>query len=151
MLLGKHKVAPEKQVFTRKLIVGILFCAIFNTVLFVASPHFINREIVHKRVTYITYSEHSILLCRFLELNRTTVNTNKTITPIQQTVDKKIKNPFLNDNAIRNEMWQLTKVSQKEKVVPALESQTYVELLTTRQQTGRDKFSDTVPKAFAPP
>jgi hypothetical protein len=52
---------------------------------------------------------------------------------------------------IRDETWQLTYNCQREKKVPALESRTNIEPLTTGQQAGRDKFSDTAPKTFAPP
>jgi hypothetical protein len=72
----------------------------------------------------------------------------------QQILDKKVKNPSPTTvhQANRNEMWQLIENSQTEKVVPAPESRTSVETKTTGQQTtGRDKFSETVPRTFAPP
>jgi hypothetical protein len=47
-------------------------------------------------------------------------------------------------------MRQLIENSQTEKIVPATESRTSFETKTTKT-TGRDKFSDAIPKTFAPP
>ncbi|MDR1583278.1 MAG: hypothetical protein LBS55_08490 [Prevotellaceae bacterium] len=70
----------------------------------------------------------------------------------QQILDKKVKNPSSTVNAIKNEMRQLIENSQTEKVVPATENRTSFETPTTGQKTtGRDKFSEIVPKTFAPP
>ncbi|MDR1582971.1 MAG: hypothetical protein LBS55_06895 [Prevotellaceae bacterium] len=71
----------------------------------------------------------------------------------QQILDKKVKilSPAIL-HAIKNETRQKIENRQAEKVVPAPESRTSVEPKTTGQQTtGRDKFSETVPRTFAPP
>jgi hypothetical protein len=71
----------------------------------------------------------------------------------QQILDKvvKILSPATLQ-AVKNEIRQLIENRQAEKVVPAPEYRTSFETLKPRQQTTwRDKFSETVPKAFAPP
>jgi hypothetical protein len=80
-------------------------------------------------------------------------NRNKeALKSAQQILDKVVKNLFpATLQAVKNEIRQLKENNQTEKVVPAPECRTSVKPLTTRQKTGRDKFSETIPKAFAPP
>ncbi|MDR1583621.1 MAG: hypothetical protein LBS55_10275 [Prevotellaceae bacterium] len=55
-------------------------------------------------------------------------------------------------NAVKNDTRQMIENRQAEKVVPAPESRTSSKTPKTRQQkTGRDKFSEIIPKTFAPP
>jgi hypothetical protein len=76
---------------------------------------------------------------------------NEALKSAQQILEKivKILSSFV--NAIRNKMRQPTENGQTKKVVPAPECRTSFETLKTRQKTRCDKFSETVPKAFAPP
>jgi hypothetical protein len=80
-------------------------------------------------------------------ISKDTNRNEKAIESTQQTVDLKIKTLSSTVNAIRYEMWQPIGNGHTEIVVP---SRTNVEPLITKQQTWRDKFSDTVPKTFAP-
>jgi hypothetical protein len=77
-------------------------------------------------------------------------NCNEEALKLAQILDKKVKKSS-SVNAVRNEMRQSIENSQTKKTVPAPESRTSINPLTTGQQTGRDKFSETLPKAFAPP
>jgi hypothetical protein len=83
-------------------------------------------------------------------LSKETNRNDEALVLAQQIFDREIKISS-SLQAIRNETWQLIENSQTEKVVPAPESRMNVKPLTTTQQTWRDKFSETVPKAFAPP
>jgi hypothetical protein len=76
----------------------------------------------------------------------------KALKSAQQILDKvvKILSPATLQ-AVKNEIQQLRENSQTKKVVPAPECRTSFETLKIRQKTRRDKFSETVPKAFAPP
>ncbi|MDR0726023.1 MAG: hypothetical protein LBF59_08475 [Prevotellaceae bacterium] len=71
----------------------------------------------------------------------------------RQILDKEIKifSPATLQ-AIKNDTRQVIENRQSEKNVPAPESRTNLKTPTTGQQIPwRDKFSDTVPKTFAPP
>ncbi|MDR0681672.1 MAG: hypothetical protein LBG15_07495 [Dysgonamonadaceae bacterium] len=71
----------------------------------------------------------------------------------QQILDKEVKilSPAILQ-AIKNDTRQMIENRKAEKNVPAPESRTSFETPTTRRQkTWRDKFSETVPKTFAPP
>jgi hypothetical protein len=103
--------------------------------LFLSSRQFVNREVTPKWFGMIAGNRNEDAL-----------------KAAQQILDKKVKIPSPTvHQANRNEMWQLIENNQTEKVVPAPESRTSVEPLKTRQKTRRDKFSETVPKTFAPP
>jgi hypothetical protein len=97
----------------------------------------------HFLFTFSMYSKRFMPLYRLVFVPNETNCNEKALNLAQQ-----IPSPV---NAIRNEMRQPTENSQTESSVPATESRTSINPLTIRQQTGRDKFSEIVPKAFAPP
>jgi hypothetical protein len=70
----------------------------------------------------------------------------------QHILDKEVKilSPATTLQAIKNEIRQLIENSQTEKVVPH-ESRTSFETNNKTKTPGRDKFSETTPKIFAPP
>jgi Zn-dependent oligopeptidase len=79
------------------------------------------------------------------------MHQNENPIPEQQISNTKIK-VLSQARAIKNKMKQLANEIEKITAVPAHSNGTeYVQPLTTRQQTWRDKFSDTVPDTFAPP
>jgi hypothetical protein len=142
------EVTRVKNTGINDLIVCIMFCVLVMSPAYCRFPVSRTEEAEkHFRLA----SSICMLLDRLAPSFKETNRKKDALKPAQQILNKEIKNPSSPVNAIRNEMRQLTEISQTKKVVPALESRTNIEPLTTEQQTGREKFSDTAPKAFAPP
>ncbi|MDR1583624.1 MAG: hypothetical protein LBS55_10290 [Prevotellaceae bacterium] len=109
---------------------------LYSIALFLSSRQFVNHEITPKRFGMIAGNRNEDAL-----------------KVAQQILDKKVKIPspaIL--HAVKKDTRQLIENRQAEKVVPAPESRTSFETPTTGQKTtGRDKFSEIIPKTFAPP
>ncbi|MDR1584497.1 MAG: hypothetical protein LBS55_14800 [Prevotellaceae bacterium] len=103
--------------------------------LFLSSRQFVNHEITPKWFEMITGNRNEDAL-----------------KVAQQILDKKVKilSPAIL-HAIKNETRQMIENRQAERSVPAPECRTSETPKTRQQKTGRDKFSDAVPKTFAPP
>jgi hypothetical protein len=143
----KIEVTIEKKTSINGLSVGASFYGLRNVVLSLASRRFVfNRTEEaekHFLLTFSMYPTRLMSLYRLVLVPKETNCNEKALKLAQQ-----IPSPV---NAIKNEMRQPTENSQMERSVPATESRTSFETLTTKLQTWRDKFSEIVPKAFAPP
>jgi hypothetical protein len=147
-MIEKIEATRVRKTGISDLIVCILFCVLVMSPAFCCFP--VNRT--QEAEKHFQPVSSICIPLDYLVSSYKGINCNKkTLKSAQQILNKETKNPFSPVNAIRNEMRQLTEISQTKKVVPALESRTNIEPLTTEQQTGREKFSDTAPKAFAPP
>jgi hypothetical protein len=134
-----HKLMFERQTVINGLrVVGTLFCMLCNIVLLlIASSHFVNnKEITYKR------NANTIVA----ESNKTTTYADKDAVVI----NKEFKVPSQTVKAINNKTGRLIK---EEEIIYDSDNDngTDVKLLTTKQQTGRDKLLDIHPKASAPP
>ncbi|MDR1341611.1 MAG: hypothetical protein LBK58_16410 [Prevotellaceae bacterium] len=147
-MIEKIGVTRVRKTGINDLIVCILFCVFALSPAFCCFP--VNRTQEAEKHFRLA-SSICMPLDHLVSSYKGTNCNKKALKSAQQILNKETKNPSSPVSAIRNEMRQLTEISQTKKVVPALESQTNIEPLTTEQQTWREKFSDIAPKAFAPP
>jgi hypothetical protein len=141
--------------------VCISFYILCSVVLFLVSRNFpFNRTEEVEKYSCLASSmfpDHFIPLDRIVPLYKEVNSSKKVLKPSLQVTDEEIKkqktdiSSFSLIKARRKEIRQLIENSRTDKVVPASESRTNINPITTIQQTRCDKFSDTVPKAFAPP
>ncbi|MDR1340401.1 MAG: hypothetical protein LBK58_10170 [Prevotellaceae bacterium] len=123
----KHKATSERRIIN-ELIIGVLFCSL------VISP----------------VSSHLMPLYWLLPLYKETNYNEEALNPAQQIFDKEIK-VLSHVGAIKNAMRKPTNGIKEILYDSDNDSGIDLEPLTTGKQTGRDKFSDIAPKAFAPP